>query len=137
MRDRRDVDPEKLRRLDDAIEKAGAGWYLPREPHDSYLTEVYEHPDRGDLYDALDNPDGAKVTVLREFPSSGSGPVWFKVLPAGLDVDDIGARRLVGTPAQVHDWYTDYRQFLIDTGWRIAESTSINVEVIEPARLVS
>ncbi|MGW1989483.1 hypothetical protein [Embleya sp. NPDC001921] len=137
MHHRNKVDPERLRRLDEAIAEAGAGWCLPREPHDSYLTEVFEHPDRGGVYDALDCPTGSHVTLLREFPIDGTGPVWFKVLPAGARVDDIGARWLVGTAAQVHDWYTEYRRFLIDTGWRIAESTSINVEVIEPARLVS
>ncbi|MGW1989555.1 hypothetical protein [Embleya sp. NPDC001921] len=136
MKDRR-VNPEKLRRLDEAIKEAGDGWYLPREPHDTYLIEVYEHPDRGGLYDTLDNPDGASVTVLREFPLSGSGPVWFKVLPAGFDTNDVGAKWLVGTAAEVHDWYMQARQELIDAGWRVVGSTSINAEVVEPNRLVS
>lgn len=138
MTEDRRVDPEKLRRLDEAIDAAGAGWYLPRAPRDTYHRDLFEHPDGGGLYDELDCPNGSQVALIRQYRADGApGPVWLRMLPVGPRADHLPARFLVGTAAEVHDWFTECWDLLIEDGWRIAGPVRVGVETTGPIRLVS
>ncbi|MFI1581577.1 hypothetical protein [Embleya sp. NPDC020630] len=76
--------------------------------------------------------------LVRQYPADGAvAPVWLRMLPIGSRVEHLPARVLVGTAAEVHDWFTECRALLVEDGWRIGGPVRADVEVVDPSRLVS